>query len=265
MPIPKDNEIEIPLLHLIYSLGKEVKPSNIYSILEDYFKLTDEERKKLQKSGKDTVFRNRIKWARQALVNKGFLDGSQRGIWKITDAGIKNLERLGLTNKKFPLGFKNKIYNIIQEKQEKLLSEEDEALLQLVIEEVLPDGPKNFPEDFITHSCSFKEIELPGTELFIDGLLRTVIVSPKGYFRFEAKNPPEAKYIIYANKKGITRMKIPDDNLIIFKAVTAYEKYVSDTIKKSFELFLLFTNDETKAEILTKLLKERLEFKDIIK
>jgi len=144
-------------------------------------------------------------------------------------------------------------------------SSEDEELIQLVVEEVLPEGSKTFPDDFIDiNKVKLREIEVPGTELHINPFSKTLVSSPKGYFRYQAKNPPEAKYIIYANKKGQKKIKIPTDNLSIFKAVISYEKYVNDTLKKCFELFLDFTYDEAKAEFLTNIVKEKLGLKEKI-
>lgn len=262
MAIPTRRLIEIPLLHLIYTLGGEVKPEDTYRPLAEYFSLSEEEQNELLPSGISKKWENRVQWARFHLTKKGFLDGSIRGIWKITEKGKKELERLGLLNKPFSkkIPYQKGPYRI----KNKTLSSEDEELIQLVIEDILPQGNKTFPDDFIDNKAQLREIEVPGTELHLNPHSRTLVVSPKGYFRYQAKNPPEAKYIIYANKKGQKKIKIPRDNLSIFKAVTAYEKYVSDTLKKCFELFLDFTYDEAKAEFLTQVVKERLGLKEKI-
>ena len=102
MPIPTKRDIEIPLLHLIYTLGEIVKPSYTYKPLADYFKLSFHEQNELLPSGISKRWENRVQWARLVLTQKGFLDGSTRGIWKITEKGKKELERLGLLNKPFP-------------------------------------------------------------------------------------------------------------------------------------------------------------------
>jgi restriction endonuclease Mrr len=34
-----------------------------------------------------TVWKNRIQWVRQHLITKGELDGSERGVWKLTPQG----------------------------------------------------------------------------------------------------------------------------------------------------------------------------------
>ena len=46
MPIPSEKDIQIPLLHLIHDMGGEVKPSEVYDKLADYFRLTEKERQK---------------------------------------------------------------------------------------------------------------------------------------------------------------------------------------------------------------------------
>ena len=266
MTIPTQKDIEIPLLHFIYTLGGIVKPSDTYKPLADYFKLSSQEQNELLPSGISKRWENRVQWARLVLTQKGFLDRSVRGIWKITEKGKKELERLGLLNKPFSknikIPYQKEPYRV---KSEASLSHEDEELIQLVIEDVLPNGNKTFPDDFIDKSNTpLREIEVPGTELHINPHSKTLVISPKGYFRYQAKNPPEAKYIVYANKKGQKKIKIPTDNLSIFKAVTRYERYVADTLKKCFELFLDFTYDEAKAEFLTHIVKERLGLKEKI-
>lgn len=80
----------------------------------------------------------------------------------------------------------------------------------------------------------------------------------KEYFRYQAKNPPEAKYILYAHNLGSKKIKIPKDNLILFKTVKSYEKYCDELTRKAFELFLEFTYDETKSEQLTKEIADQL-------
>ncbi len=139
----------------------------------------------------------------------------------------------------------------------------DEDLLELVLEEIAPAGPKQFPDDFLCDKdCTgFYEVELPGIQLRLAPLSQTIITSPKGYFRYQAKNPPEAKYILYAHDIGFKKVKIPRDNLILFKTVKTYEKYCDEVIRRAFELFLEFTYDETKAEELTNEITRRLVLK----
>ena len=49
--------------------------------------ITDEELGEPQASGKGSKLENRIRWARQDLVISGHIDGSERGIWKLSPLG----------------------------------------------------------------------------------------------------------------------------------------------------------------------------------
>lgn len=194
------------------------------------------------------------------------MNSSIRGIWKIIPAGLKELSKLRLLDKPFSSEFRipHKREPYGRKRKHDLVSQEDQELTQMVIDEVSPSGRRDFPADFLRDDAELYEIEVPGTELHINPHSKTLVSSPKGYFRYQAKNPPEAKYIVYANKIGQRKIKIPKDNFTIFKAVTSYEKYVTNTIKRCFELFLDFTYDEYRAEQLTQIVKEKLGLKEKI-
>ena len=244
MAMPTKREIEIPLLHLVNSAGGEAKPKEIYEPLADYFKLTRQEREELLPNTSCRKFENRVQWARWQLVNKGFLDNAVRGVWKITEKGKQELAKYGLLNKSFPNTF------VQQKSMEVQLPQEQVDFVSKVISEVLPDGVKKFPDDFLDskENIKFREINIPGTLLQLDQYYRNTVVSPKGYFRYQAKNPPEALYIVYSNHIGRKIIEIPEDNLIVFRAVKLYEKYIKDLETELFQKFLELTYDESKAE-----------------
>jgi restriction system protein len=56
------------------------------------FRLTDEEKKSLLPSGRQTVFVNRVAWAKVYLDHAGLLETPQRGQFKISDRGRKALK-----------------------------------------------------------------------------------------------------------------------------------------------------------------------------
>lgn len=131
----------------------------------------------------------------------------------------------------------------------------DRSLLEESISELLPGGPKVFPEDFIEGKTAHDrqlEIQVPGTPLQLDSNSETVVVSPRRHFRYEAKNPAEAKFIVYAHKIGQKRVEVPKDSRVVFKAVKNYELYCRDVKSLCFTFFLNRTNDEDIAELLTK-------------
>jgi len=141
--------------------------------------------------------------------------------------------------------------------------EYDKGLVEKVLGEVVSEGIKTFPKDFLEGNVGDElfEIGLPGTPLHIDSNSQTTVISPRRHFRYEAKNPPEAKYIIYAHKIGQKEIKIPKDNRAVFKAVASYEKYCQEIKHQCFTLFLNHTNDEDMAELLTKEVEQKLDLR----
>lgn len=92
MAIPSEKDIELPLLQEIEALGGKARPDNLYDKVARHFpKLTlADQELRYPKSGQ-LIWLNRVHWARMHLVNKGQLDASTRGIWKITDKGRARL------------------------------------------------------------------------------------------------------------------------------------------------------------------------------
>lgn len=140
-------------------------------------------------------------------------------------------------------------------------TEYNQGLLEKVLSEVCSAGIKKFPQDFLNDCGEDKklhEITVPGTPLQLERNSQTIVVSPRRHFSYRAKNPPEAKYIIYAYRIGDKKIEIPKDNKAIFKAVTSYEKNCRDVKHQCFTLFLNHTNDEEMAELLTKEAEKKL-------
>ena len=88
MPIPDYQSIMLPLLKLL-SNKKEHDIEKINETLAGLFKLTAEERKKRQPSGKVNTFCYRVKWAQAYLVAAGLLDITRRRTYKITQRGLE--------------------------------------------------------------------------------------------------------------------------------------------------------------------------------
>lgn len=88
MAIPSEKDIELPLLKEIEAAGGEAKPSELDDKVARYFpELTLADRQIRHPRSGALIWSNRVRWARQHLVNKGEIDASIRGIWKITDKG----------------------------------------------------------------------------------------------------------------------------------------------------------------------------------
>jgi restriction system protein len=89
MPFPQQKDIEIPLLKALVQLGGEAKPRDIYPLVATFFpELTPEEQEeRLENYPSVRKWSNLVQWVRQRLVDQENIDGSTRGVWRITPAG----------------------------------------------------------------------------------------------------------------------------------------------------------------------------------
>ncbi|MBN1830440.1 MAG: winged helix-turn-helix domain-containing protein, partial [Deltaproteobacteria bacterium] len=94
-------EFEIPLLKALLKFGGKAKPSQVYPEVEKTMGLNrknfPEEYEKYK--SKAVKWKNKTAWAREYLKRKDQLDGSERGVWKITEIGKERLKHLANTNK----------------------------------------------------------------------------------------------------------------------------------------------------------------------
>ena len=90
MAIPDYQTLMLPLLDCLRD-GAEHQLNNVYELLCEEFKLTQEERKAVLPSGSQGIMRNRVGWARTYLKKAGLLLYPKRGIMQITDKGQKVL------------------------------------------------------------------------------------------------------------------------------------------------------------------------------
>jgi restriction system protein len=90
MPIPDYQALMLPVL--LAARTGEVRISDVRSKLADDLKLTPEEREKLLPSGKQSLFDNRVHWAKTYLGKAGLVEGTRRGHFKITQRGIDILK-----------------------------------------------------------------------------------------------------------------------------------------------------------------------------
>jgi len=90
MPIPRQADIEIPLLKALKSLGGKARPRDIYpEVAKAFPNLTeDEQDERMENYHATRRWWNTVQWARQKLVDLNQIDGSTRGVWRITPKGI---------------------------------------------------------------------------------------------------------------------------------------------------------------------------------
>lgn len=88
--IPDYQSLMLPLLRLV-SDKKEYKYRELIENLASEFKLTDEERKELLTSGNQSIFDNRVGWAKTYLKKAGLIDSPRRATFIITELGLQVL------------------------------------------------------------------------------------------------------------------------------------------------------------------------------
>ena len=97
MTIPDYQTIMMPFLRFSGD-GQVHKKHEAVEYLADEFELTDDERKELLPSGKQSLFDNRIAWAKTYLKQAGLIDSPKRGLFVITERGkqllAEKLERI---------------------------------------------------------------------------------------------------------------------------------------------------------------------------
>ena len=90
MAIPDYQTCMLPFLRCL-SDGAEHTLRDAEESLAEHFKLTPAERAELLPSGQQGIFKNRIGWARTYLKKAALLEAPKRGVFKITERGIKTL------------------------------------------------------------------------------------------------------------------------------------------------------------------------------
>ncbi len=76
-----------PLLEALKELGGSATPSEARKKIIENEKLSEEYINEIRGKSEVNKFANELDFARNYLVYEGLIDGSKRGIWKITDAG----------------------------------------------------------------------------------------------------------------------------------------------------------------------------------
>src|SRR5271169_3280902 len=86
MAVPDYQSLMLPVLAA--SSKGEVRIGDVVNQLADELKLSPEERSELLPSGKQTLFSNRVHWAKTYLSKAHLTEITRRGHFKITDRGI---------------------------------------------------------------------------------------------------------------------------------------------------------------------------------
>ncbi|MBN8691776.1 MAG: restriction endonuclease [Bacteroidetes bacterium] len=91
MPIPKHNELRVPVLEFLKKNGVSTTKEMVIP-LSEYFRLNPEEVSQMYESGNGPIFRDRISWAITYLGFTDLISKPKRGVYEITPKGIEMLK-----------------------------------------------------------------------------------------------------------------------------------------------------------------------------
>jgi type I restriction-modification system DNA methylase subunit len=186
------------------------------------------------------------------------------------------LEALGLDPKKYLKPLYDGLTDMVREridlaksrkKVKQVKTQKDiEKLKEQIIEEIIPDGVKGFPEEFADsrYLKDVKEISVPNEPLKLGSYFmgKQEVVSETD-FRYEAENIDEAKFIVYSQKPGSFVIKIPKKKTVIINAVEDYKRYLKDLKAKLFEAFFSRTHDHKQADTLVQQVFEEIGLPEV--
>jgi restriction system protein len=166
MPIPDYQSLMLPVL-LASSRG-EVRIGPVVDQIADELGLSQEERSELLPSGKQTVFSNRVQWAKSYLTKAQLVEITRRGYFRITERGQKVLKSSPKRiDNKFLMQFDE--FRDFRERSSTETEASDEAKVAL-------DNQKQTPDE--TMRLAYRQIE---TALIHD-LLDRIRKAPPDFF-----------------------------------------------------------------------------------
>lgn len=135
----------IPIIDALKVLGGSARSAEVIDYVVEKLNINDEELAETIKSGQSRI-KNQIAWARMYHVKGGYIDSSKRGIWSLTEKGLKanlNNEDVYKLFKKIQSGFDKTENNdsIIKNKEDEL---KDESKIEIPEEEI--EYPKHRKE-----------------------------------------------------------------------------------------------------------------------
>ena len=145
-------------------------------------------------------------------------------------------------------------------KAEKKVAEE-------VLDEILPDGPKRFPDDFLSGAASTATktpVALPEEPLIFDNSpLFSEVHTADNRFTRPVKTPAEGKFLVYTHDCGHRTAELPEKVVEISRTVANYEQYLRDLRKQFYDAYYRRTLDTRTAARLTQAAFDRFRLPNV--
>ena len=157
MAYPKQKEIQIPLLIELKKQGGKAKPQDLYDKVAQHFpELTQEDlERRMENHPSINKWKNMVQWVRQSLVESQEIDSSIRGVWGLTEKGLKRLADFEIKKGR------KKTYNELPEitLEDMLNSQESNVRKRLLesLKELKPVAFENFAKLFL-EAFGFSEV-----------------------------------------------------------------------------------------------------------
>ncbi|MEO5357767.1 MAG: SAM-dependent methyltransferase [Nitrospirae bacterium YQR-1] len=186
------------------------------------------------------------------------------------------LEALGLDPEKFLKPLYEGITTMVKEridlaksrkKTKNIKTQRDiDKLFEQIFEEIIPEGIRQFPEEFIDSKYlkDSNEISVPAEKLKLGSyfLGQQEVITEEG-FKYNAGSMSEAKLIVYSRSPHSYVIRIPKDVNVIVTAVTNYELYLRDIKEKLFSAYFNRTHDHKLADTLVSRVFDELGLPDV--
>lgn len=91
MKVPNFQQLMLPVLQSAANAKGETSVSELADEIAAQLKLTEEDVEQLLPSGKQTVFKNRLNWAKSYMGKAGLVESTRRGYFRVTPRGYELL------------------------------------------------------------------------------------------------------------------------------------------------------------------------------
>jgi restriction system protein len=156
LKVPQHFRYIIPIVEVLKKLGGSGRAGEVTDLVVEKLNIPENELNEVISSGQSRV-KNQVQWARFMLVKAGYLDASTRGVWSLTEKGLK-LELtdqflLDLYEQRKQMGKEyreKRKMNVIEPEPEDL---DDDPLVHTDYQAELLDTLKGLPPDGFERIC----------------------------------------------------------------------------------------------------------------
>ena len=131
----------------------------------------------------------------------------------------------------------------------------EQKIAEEVLDEIIPDGPRRFPEDFFSPAAAAEakhQVEIPSDLIFFNNIPLFMEVQTKdGDFRHPVASSAEGKFLVYAQLAGHQVAQVPDKKVEISRTVANYERYLRQLREQLYEAYYRRSLDARTAARLT--------------